>query len=81
MLASGFTKYQNTNPGIDTNVNINLNNDYLDCQLSRAKSSNINICIKDVKSQYILSNKGACAQTLKYFQALFLRSKELRLKI
>lgn len=45
MLAGGFTKYQNTNPGIDTNVNINLNNDYLDCQLSRAKSSNINICI------------------------------------
>ena len=81
MLAGGFTKYQNTNPGIDTNVNINLNNDYLDCQLSRAKSSNINICIKDVKSQSILSNKGACVQILKYFQALFPRSKELQLKI
>ena len=79
MLAGSFTKYNNTNPGIDSNVNSNLNNDYLDCQLSRAKSSNIIICIEDVKSQSILSNKGACA--LKYFQALFLRSKKLRLKI
>ena len=60
MLAHNFTKYLNINLSIDFNVNSNFNNDFLDWQLSRTKSSDINICIKDVdhKSQSQQSNKN-----------------------
>ena len=49
MLADNFTKYLNTNLGIVFNVNSNFNSDFLSWQLRRVvKSSDINICIKDV---------------------------------
>ena len=47
MLADNFTKFLNINLGIDFNVNNNFSNELLDWQLSRAKPSNIKICIKD----------------------------------
>ena len=60
MLADNFTKYLNINLGIDFNVNSNFSNDFLDWQISRAKSSDINICIIDVghKSQSKQSNRN-----------------------
>ena len=63
MLADNFTEYLNINMGIDFNPNSNFNKDFLDWQLSRAKSSDIKRCIKDVghKSQSKQSKNDLCA--------------------
>ena len=75
--------FGNINLGIDFNVNNNFNNDFLDWQLSRAKPSNINICIKDVghKSQSKQNNKNYLGTSSEILADSFSKIKKLELNI
>ena len=83
MLTDNFAKQLNINLGIGFKVNRNFNNEHLDRQLSRAKSLNINICIKDVghKSQPKQNNKNEFDTSYEILTDSFCKTKKLELNL